>query len=71
MGRYGTNLARRSSAQLIGRDGSFSQYSLNYHRLMLDTFCIVEIWRQETQFQPSQTLLSAITGGNNVDDEYN
>lgn len=35
------------SARLIGKDGSFSQYSLNYHRVMLDTFCMVEIWRKE------------------------
>jgi hypothetical protein len=34
------------AAQLIGTNGSFSQYSLNYHRLMLDTFCIAEVWRQ-------------------------
>jgi hypothetical protein len=32
--------------QLIGDKGSFSQYSLNYHRLMLDTFAISEIWRR-------------------------
>lgn len=33
--------------RLISEDGSFSQYSLNYHRLMLDTLCFVEIWRKE------------------------
>ena len=32
--------------RLIGPQGSFSQSSLNYHRLMLDTFCVVELWRQ-------------------------
>ncbi len=32
--------------RLIGNEGSFSQYSLNYHRMMLDTFCMVEIWRR-------------------------
>jgi hypothetical protein len=31
---------------LIGQDGSFSQYSLNYHRVMLDTFSMVEVWRR-------------------------
>lgn len=31
--------------RLIGQQGSFSQHSLNYHRVMLDTFSIVEIWR--------------------------
>ena len=34
------------AARLIGVDGSFSQYSLNYHRVMLDTFCMVEVWRR-------------------------
>lgn len=37
------NRARR----LIGKDGSFSQYSLNYHRVMLDSFSMVEVWRRE------------------------
>lgn len=32
--------------KLIGSDGSFSQYSLTYHRVMLDTFSMVEVWRQ-------------------------
>lgn len=33
------------AARLIGSDGSFSQYSLNYHRVLLDTFCMAEVWR--------------------------
>ena len=32
--------------ELIEEDGSFSQYSLNYHRMVLDTFSITEIWRR-------------------------
>ncbi len=32
--------------RLIGNEGSFSQHSLNYHRMMLDTFCMVEVWRR-------------------------
>ena len=44
------NLGRKwlenRAKKLIGNCGSFSQYSLNYHRLMLDTFCITEVWRQ-------------------------
>lgn len=32
--------------KLIGEMGGFSQYSLNYHRMMLDTLCIVEFWRR-------------------------
>lgn len=34
------------AARLIKADGSFSQYSLNYHRVLLDTFCMVEVWRR-------------------------
>ena len=34
------------ASKLIEEDGSFSQYSLNYHRMVLDTFSIAEIWRQ-------------------------
>lgn len=34
------------ASKLIEEDGSFSQYSLNYHRMVLDTFSITEIWRK-------------------------
>lgn len=34
------------AARLIGKQGSFSQYSLNYHRVMLDTLCMAELWRR-------------------------
>lgn len=34
------------AARLIGKQGSFSQYSLNYHRVLLDTFCMAEVWRR-------------------------
>lgn len=36
-------------ATLVAPDGSFSQYSLNYHRVMLDTLCMAEIWRRHHQ----------------------
>ena len=32
--------------RLFGADGGFSQYSLNYHRVALDTLSIAEIWRR-------------------------
>lgn len=32
-------------AKLIEEDGSFSQHSVNYHRLMLDTLSFCEYWR--------------------------
>lgn len=37
---------------LVGSDGSFSQYSVNYHRVLLDTLCQVESWRRELGEQP-------------------
>jgi len=40
---------------LIGLQGSFSQYSLNYHRAMLDTYSIAEIWRLQLKL-PSFSL---------------
>ncbi len=32
--------------RLIASDGSFSQYSTNYHRVVLDTLSVVELWRR-------------------------
>lgn len=36
--------------RLIEKDGSFSQYSTNYHRVMLDTITMVELWRRAFNF---------------------
>ena len=33
------------AVRLIGPQGTFSQYSANYHRLMLDTFSWVAVWQ--------------------------
>ena len=33
--------------RLVEQDGSFSQYSVNYHRLMLDSLCLAEFFRQQ------------------------
>jgi hypothetical protein len=41
----GRSLLENRAARLIGEQGSFSQYSLNYHRVMLDTFSMAETWR--------------------------
>lgn len=32
--------------RLVEPDGTFSQYSVNYHRFMLDTVSLVEVWRR-------------------------
>ncbi|SKB91637.1 heparinase II/III family protein [Sphingopyxis flava] len=34
------------AVRLIASDGTFSQYSIVYHRLMLDTYALAEIWRR-------------------------
>jgi hypothetical protein len=39
-------------ATLVEQDGSFSQYSVNYHRVLLDTLSQVEIWRRELDAPP-------------------
>jgi hypothetical protein len=38
--------------RLIATDGSFSQYSTNYHRMVLDTLSIVEWWRRRLDEAP-------------------
>jgi hypothetical protein len=44
--RTGRKWLENRAALLIGPEGSFSQYSLNYHRVMLDTFSMAEVWRR-------------------------
>lgn len=48
----GRDLLERAVIRLFARDGSFSQYSLNYHRFALDTLAIVERWRQIAMLEP-------------------
>ncbi|MEI8185761.1 MAG: heparinase II/III-family protein [Chlorobiaceae bacterium] len=43
----GRKLLENRVIRLIDADGSFSQYSVNYHRMMLDTLSIVEVWRRQ------------------------
>jgi hypothetical protein len=46
-------------AKLVSPDGSFSQHSINYHRVMLDTISMCEIWRRAMLLEPfSVKLLS-------------
>jgi hypothetical protein len=40
------------AARLIATDGTFSQYSLNYHRLMLETMSFAEFWRRSLDQPP-------------------
>jgi len=41
----GRNCLESRVSRLINKTGGFSQYSLNYHRLMLDSLSIAEVWR--------------------------
>lgn len=45
------NLGRKwleeRALHLIEEDGSFSQHSVTYHRVMLDTYVMAELWRRE------------------------
>lgn len=38
--------------KLIMEDGGFSQYSINYHRVMLDSYCLAEIVCQKLNLKP-------------------
>lgn len=42
----GRRLMENRVKRLIAPDGSFSQYSLNYHRVLVDTLSMVEVWRK-------------------------
>jgi len=48
----GRSLLEDMVNRLIEKDGSFSQYSINYHRLALDMLSMVEFWRRKLD-QPS------------------
>lgn len=43
--RNGRRWLEERAAALIEPDGSFSQYSVTYHRVMLDTYSLTEAWR--------------------------
>jgi hypothetical protein len=54
--RTGRKWLENRAARLIEPDGSFSQYSVNYHRVMLDTYSMAEYWRREQdlpEFSPT------------------
>jgi hypothetical protein len=44
--RLGRKMLEKRVRRLVMPDGSFSQHSVNYHRLALDTLCLVEWWRR-------------------------
>lgn len=44
-------LLERTVDKLFDTDGTFSQYSVNYHRVALDTICFAELWRERFELQ--------------------
>jgi hypothetical protein len=48
----GRKLLERGVCKLVLPDGSFSQHSLTYHRLMLDTITVAEVWRRYMGEEP-------------------
>lgn len=50
--RLGRHWLENRVKRLIEEDGSFSQYSVNYHRFMLDTLSMAELWRAKLGLAP-------------------
>lgn len=54
------NVGRRhleeSIQRLVEKDGSFSQKSLNYHRVLMDTLSLAECWRRQCMQEPFSDL---------------
>ncbi|MGT2455739.1 heparinase II/III family protein [Cupriavidus basilensis] len=45
--RIGRRWLENRANRLLSSDGSFSQHSVVYHRMVLDTYALVEVWRRE------------------------
>lgn len=54
--KIGRKWLENRAKRLIGAQGSFSQYSINYHRLMLDTICVAELWRKRLGLPKFSTI---------------
>ncbi|MGR5112141.1 heparinase II/III family protein [Vibrio jasicida] len=50
--KLGRKWLENRAKHLIVKDGTFSQYSVNYHRVMLDTYSMAELWRRELDLPP-------------------
>lgn len=55
--RQGRRWLEDRAEALIEPDGSFSQYSVTYHRLMLDTYSLAEAWRRDRGLREFSALL--------------
>jgi hypothetical protein len=50
--KQGRRLLEDATCRLVLPDGSFSQHSLTYHRVMLDTLSVAEAWRRHVEDPP-------------------
>lgn len=50
--RIGRRWLENRAQSLIAADGTFSQYSVVYHRLMIDTYSACEVWRTKLGLAP-------------------
>lgn len=48
----GRRMLEERVRRLVMADGGFSQYSVNYHRVLLDTLAIAETWRRRIDAPP-------------------
>lgn len=59
--KIGRKWLENRALRLIEEDGSFSQHSSTYHRVMLDTYVMTELWRRELKLpQFSEKLYKRI-----------
>jgi hypothetical protein len=50
--RQGRDILEERVAKLIADDGGFSLYSVNYHRVVIDTLSFIEVWRRRLDLPP-------------------
>ena len=51
LSRQGRKWLENRIEKLVEEDGSFSQHSVNYHRVLLDTLSFVEYWRRKLSIE--------------------
>lgn len=60
--RAGRKWLEDRARKLIAVDGTFSQYSVNYHRFMLSTYSLAEVWRRQLDLPGFSALLMSRLG---------
>ena len=60
----GRQQLERLAARLFAEDGSFSQYSITYHRFVIDMLSQVELWRRRLDLPPfSEIFQTRVSAG--------